>query len=155
MRLGGLNALQIQQALQEWTIRRQRSSRASFGQVVLGQGLCSAAALMPCLALQRKLATAPGGNRPLGTLLVEQGLMKPSDVVAALAHLAASGQRLGELLRAEGALRQPQIDMVLMMQRRAAYGLVQSLPSLFLCRAPLGPRRWTGPYGVLLTKSAS
>ena len=34
-------------------------------------------------------------------------------------------------------------------------GHVKELLALFLCRAPLGPRRRTGPYGVQPTESVS
>ena len=114
---GALTEEQARRALAECDGRRERGQQASFGQIVLVLGLLRPTKLNEYLAMQRKLAGNPS-KPPLGVLIVESGVLKPSQVVAALARQETSGKRIGELLIAEGMLRRIQVDMLLQQQRR-------------------------------------
>lgn len=125
---GALNAEQAERALDTWVERRARDPRTSFGQVVLSLGLMRPGALGAYVMMQRKLAGAPG-SVPLGVLLVENFVLKPRQVLAALARLVLSGKRLGELLIEEGLVRRIQVDMLLQKQKRLQQQMQVSLAS--------------------------
>lgn len=118
MREEALSREQLDYALREWTSRKQAGEVVPFGQVVIALGLLLADELLPFLDLQRKLAFPPGSAKPLGHLLIENALMRPSQVFAALLLQARTGQRLGELLIGEGVLREPQLEVLLRFQAR-------------------------------------
>ena len=54
--------------------------------------------------------------RPLGRLLVEEGLVDPADLDAALAEQQLTGRRLGEVLVARGAISGPELTRALAAQ---------------------------------------
>lgn len=110
----------LQRALRVWNARRMEAKRIPFGQVILSLGLLSLEKMAPCISLQRKLAKPPGGAKPLGLLILENGLAKPSQLLLALEAQAAHGQRLGELLVAQGLIKKPQVDALLFFQKRQA-----------------------------------
>jgi hypothetical protein len=111
---------ELHTALTEWTKHREAGGVTPFGQVVISLGFITPNELQPFLDLQRKLAFAPGGRKPLGHLLIENAILRPSQVFAALLLQARTGQRLGELLMAEGVLREPQLEVLLRFQARLA-----------------------------------
>lgn len=115
-----LTRSQLEAALEAWQAGRAEGSVTPFGQVVISLGFLSAAQLQPFLDLQRKLAFPPGGRKPLGHLLIENAILRPSQVFAALLLQARTGQRLGELLMNEGVLREPQLEVLLRFQSRPA-----------------------------------
>ena len=115
---------QLETAFEEWSRRRHAGEVVPFGQVVVGLGYMRVPDLQPYLDLQRKLAFAPGGAKPLGVLLIENAILRPSQVFAALLLQARTKQRLGELLMEEGVLREPQLEVLLRFQARAA-GVVE------------------------------
>ena len=90
-----------------------------FGQVVVELGYCAAHELAPFLSLQRKLASAPGSQKPLGHLLIENALLTPTQVVLALRLQRSTGQQLGQLLVSEELIREPQLEVLLRFQGRS------------------------------------
>jgi hypothetical protein len=118
MREEALTRDQLDEALQAWARRKQEGAVLPFGQVVISLGMLGDHELQPYLDLQRKLAFPPGGAKPLGHLLIENAILRPSQVFAALLLQARTGQRLGELLMEEGVLRAPQLEVLLRFQAR-------------------------------------
>ena len=118
LREGVLTDQEGQTALREWALKRESGQVVPFGQVVLSLGYMQPYELEPYLQLQRKLATAPSAEKPLGRLLIENAILRPSQVQAALMLQERTGQLLGELLLEEGVLRQPQLDVLLRFQKR-------------------------------------
>lgn len=115
-----LPAAQLEEALAVWNHHRLAGRPMAFGQVVLKLKLMTPKALGPFVQLQRRLAAAPGGRKPLGLLAVEAGAVKPLALIDALDSQAGSGQRLGELLVQRGLLRRNQVDALLHFQKQAA-----------------------------------
>lgn len=118
MREEALTRDQLEEAIVEWARLKQEGTVMPFGQVVISLGMLEGAELQPYLDLQRKLAFPPGGAKPLGHLLIENAILRPSQVFAALLLQARTGQRLGELLMEEGVLRAPQLEVLLRFQAR-------------------------------------
>ena len=116
---GAITRDQANEAFDVYNHRRERGQRASFGQVVLSLGMIRAPRLNEFIEMQRKLSGAPG-QVPLGVLMIENGVLKPRQVVDALVRREQSGKRLGEFLIAEGLVRRIQVDMLLQQQRRQA-----------------------------------
>ncbi len=110
----------LDRALRTWNGRRQEGRPLAFGQVVLQLKLVPTGTLTRYVAMQRMIAAAPGGRKPLGLLAVETGAVKPTALVEALFAQASSGRRIGELLLDRGLLRKPQLDALLHFQRSAA-----------------------------------
>ena len=116
-----LSRPQLEKAYEEWVSRREAGEVIPFGQVVIQLGYMHALDLQPYLDLQRKLSFPPGGAKPLGHLLIENAILRPSQVFAALLlQSRRPGQKLGELLMGEGVLREPQLEVLLRFQKRAA-----------------------------------
>lgn len=113
-----LPAAALDRALRAWHVRREQGVVVPFGQVLLTLGLMTPARLRPYLALQRKLAVPKGAKRPLGTLLLELGFVKPRTLLEAREHQAEVGGPLGEALRAIGAVNGPQLAYALRHQGR-------------------------------------
>ncbi|MDB5102070.1 MAG: hypothetical protein JWM80_6491 [Cyanobacteria bacterium RYN_339] len=118
MREDALTREELDTALQEWGQRKRDGQVLPFGQVVISLGMLTDHEMQPFLDLQRKLAFKPGGAKPLGHLLIENAILRPSQVFAALMLQARTGQRLGELLIDEGVLRAPQLEVLLRFQAR-------------------------------------
>ncbi len=115
-----LPAHQLDEALRVWNHYRQGGQPMAFGQVILKLKLMGPRELAPFVQLQRRLAAAPGGRKPLGLLAVESGVVKPLALIDALEAQAESGKRLGELLIQRGLLRRNQVDALLHFQKQAA-----------------------------------
>ncbi|MEB3197886.1 MAG: hypothetical protein VKP62_11855 [Candidatus Sericytochromatia bacterium] len=120
LREGLLDEGRLASAIERWRTHRAAGRPVPFGQVVLELGYCGWRELTPCLALQRKLATSPSPHKPLGHLLLELALLSPRQIVVALQLQRATGKRLGELLVEEEVLREPQLEVLLRLQARAA-----------------------------------
>lgn len=118
LREGLLDEASLASATAAWESARQEGRYVPFGQVVLAQGLCTPAELSPYLALQRKLASAPGRGKPLGHLLIENAVLTPTQVAIALRIQRSTGKRLGDLLIEEEVLRRPQLEVLLRFQAR-------------------------------------
>ncbi|MEB3328051.1 MAG: hypothetical protein VKQ33_02330 [Candidatus Sericytochromatia bacterium] len=121
LREGLLDEATLARAISVWDARRREVGYVPFGQVVLALGLCDASTLGPYLALQRKLAVAPGRRKPLGHLLIENAVLTPTQVAIALQLQRATGQPLGALLVEEEVLREPQLEVLLRFQAREAH----------------------------------
>jgi len=120
LREGMLDEAMLSEAVARWTAHREEGRIVPFGQVVVELGYCDASELPPFLALQRKLAAAPGSQKPLGHLLIENALLTPTQVVLALRLQRSTGQQLGQLLVSEELIREPQLEVLLRFQGRSA-----------------------------------
>lgn len=110
----------LDRALRIWNGRRQAGRPIAFGRVVLDMQLVAPGRLTACVEMQKMLAAAPGGRKPLGLIAVETGAVKPKALVEALFAQADSGRRIGEVLLDRGLLRKPQLDALLHFQRSAS-----------------------------------
>ncbi|MFP5502428.1 MAG: hypothetical protein ACLGIN_08045 [Candidatus Sericytochromatia bacterium] len=119
-REGGLARAELERALSCWHMHRLRGKMTAFGQVVLELGLMSAQELGRYVAMQKFFAVVPGGRKPLGRLILENGLLKPSLLLEALERQANGGGRLGEILVEMGLLKRPQVEILLRFQGRCA-----------------------------------
>ncbi|MEB3221735.1 MAG: hypothetical protein VKS61_06615 [Candidatus Sericytochromatia bacterium] len=117
---GALDGVRLERALAAWNQHRLEGRARAFGQVVLDLRLLDIPTLRQFIALQRRLAAAPGGRKPLGIIAVETGAVRPSVVAELLERQADTGRRLGELLVVEGVLRRPQVNVLLHLQRQTA-----------------------------------
>lgn len=118
-REGVLTDEQIDRALREWQARRESGVVHPFGQIVLMLGFLKAADLTPYVALQKALAAPPDGRKRLGVLLLENGLLRPSQLLTALREHLRSGLPLGQTLIRMGLLRQHQLEILLRFQHQA------------------------------------
>lgn len=117
-REGLLTESQTEKALRVWFVQRKESKTLPFGEVVVQLGFATYSQLMPYLQLQRVLAAPPGPTRRLGVMVIENGLVRPSELVQALVIHQATGKKLGEVLVDEGYLRRPQLAHLLRLQGR-------------------------------------
>lgn len=115
-REGVLPRAELDRALSKWHMSRVRGRIVAFGQVVLSLGLLRPDELVRYVAMQRMLAVSPGGRKPLGLLILENGLVRPSVLLAALERQAECGRRLGEVLVEMGLLKRPQVEILLRFQ---------------------------------------
>lgn len=115
---GVLTDAQMDHALRMWYVQRKESKVMPFGQVVVQLGYVSYAQLMPYIQIQKILAAPPGQCRRLGVLIVENGILKPSQLVDALEIQKTTGKKLGEVLVEFGYLRRPQLAHLLRLQGR-------------------------------------
>ena len=113
---GLLSDDQLEKALREWKIRRDEGRYTAFGELVLKLGYIKLRDLRGALSLQRKLAAAPQPRQPLGMLVLQNGLVKPTQLLWALQQQSASGRRLGEILLEWGYLNRRQIEILLRFQ---------------------------------------
>ena len=117
-REGLLTEEQMNLALRRWFVNRKEGPVLSFGEVCLALGFVTVARLKPFIALQQALSMAPQGAKPLGVMVIENGLLKPSQVLEALRIQRETGLRLGEVLVKHGYLRQNQLEPLLRLQGR-------------------------------------
>ena len=116
-REGALSADQADRALREWWNRKRYENRyVPFGEVVLKMGLLKLRELKPYLQMQRRLAAPPTERTQLGMLLMQNGLLRPQELMGALKQQEVTGQRLGEVLREWGLLNKRQIEIALRFQ---------------------------------------
>lgn len=119
-REGALSDQQIDRALRAWQSRRLEGQHTPFGQVVLSLGMLSAEALAPYLALQRALAAPPSERKRLGVLILENGLLRPTQLWEALKRQRETRRPLGQVLVSLGLLRPNQVEILLRFQGRVA-----------------------------------
>lgn len=117
-REGVLDDAQLDIALRRWYVNRKEGPVMSFGQVVLTLGYITVPGLKPYIALQQALSKAPQEMKPLGVMVIESGLLKPSRLLEALKIQKTTGLRLGEVLVKYGYLRQAQLAPLLRLQGR-------------------------------------
>ena len=115
---GALTQDQTDQALRIWFARRKEGVTLSFAEVVIQLGYLHPNALAPYLTLQRQLAAPPQAVRHLGVLLLQNGLITPTQLLDALRRQRETGERLGEILVTLGLIRRPQLAHVLRLQGR-------------------------------------
>lgn len=115
---GLIDDQQLELALRTWYARHREGVTAAFGQVVMQLGYLTREQLAPYVALQRELAVVPGGGKPLGAMVIENGLVKPSQLAEALRVQRETGKRLGEVLVELGLVRRAQLAPLLRLQGR-------------------------------------
>jgi hypothetical protein len=115
---GVLTDAQLDKALRTWEARRLSGRLMAFGQVVIQLGFLRGSELAPFLKLQRALAAPPSERKVLGILILENGLLRPGQLLSALQRQSQTGRRLGEELIDMGLLRQNQLEILLRFQGR-------------------------------------
>jgi hypothetical protein len=81
------------------------------------RGRASAAQLKFAIQLQSKLAYATGGPKPMGAFLLENGVVKPSQLSLALEQSGRTGKQLGQVLVEHNVISQEMVEVFLKMQR--------------------------------------
>lgn len=89
----------------------QEETGSTLGDVVKDLALVSPSELSDLLAVQRAW-------RPLGRMLVEQGLLGEEQLAACLEEGERTGRRLGDVIRARGVVSTTALDRVLAEQHR-------------------------------------
>lgn len=116
-REGVLTGAQVEVALREWWNRKRYEKRyVPFGEVVLKLGYVKLRELKPYLVLQRRLAAPPANRTHFGMLLMQNGLVRPQELLGALKQQEVTGQRLGEVLCEWGLLNRRQVELALRFQ---------------------------------------
>ncbi|HEY9721064.1 MAG TPA: hypothetical protein V6D47_03575 [Oscillatoriaceae cyanobacterium] len=115
---GLIDDAQMDLALRQWYARHREGVTAAFGQIVLQLGYVTREELAPYVALQAELTVVPGRGKPLGAMLIESGMVKPSRLVEALRVQRETGKRLGEVLVELGLVSRAQIAPLLRLQGR-------------------------------------
>lgn len=115
-REGVLSDQQLELALREWRRRKTEERYMPFGEVVLKLGYIKIRELKPYLEMQRRLAAPPQSRTHLGMLLMQNNLIRPTELLGALKHQEVTGQRLGEVLREWGLLNRRQVEIALRFQ---------------------------------------
>jgi hypothetical protein len=109
---------QVDQVLAEQQRLREADRFVHFGQVALDCGMVTRAQLDWALGIQERLAFAAQERDRLGYLLLESGLVRPSQIVEALERQRTAGGLLGELLVVQGHL--PEESLAGLLARQAA-----------------------------------
>jgi general secretion pathway protein E len=79
-------------------------------------------------------------SRPLGELLVEEGLATPEQISQALTRMQSTGERIGEALVALGAVSQDDVLRALARQQKLPYLSREELPSPLPILKSLSPK---------------
>lgn len=116
-REGVLTTAQVDVALRDWWNHKRYEKRyVPFGEVVLKLGYMKLRELKPYLQMQRRLAAPPAERTHFGMLLMQNGLVRPQELLGALKQQELTGQRLGEVLREWGLLNRRQVEIALRFQ---------------------------------------
>ncbi len=146
----------LTQAQLELALAEQRRSGRMLGQILVDFGYITGFGLARVLASQHgvelrqanRAATdparpeddeAPARWRPLGKVLVENGLVSRADLDAAVAEQRRSGARLGEILVERGCLTGPQLARALAAQHGVDFGAGDDFETVITPAAPTEP----------------
>lgn len=121
---------QVVQAIYQEQMRlREAGKEATFGQIALDAGHVTQTQLDFGLHLQKKLAHAPDGAKPLGVYLLESAAVMPSDLLVGLETQARTGQRLGEILIERGLITEGILTTFLAIQQARRPASPEPVPS--------------------------
>lgn len=112
-----LSQAQVQAIVAEQERLKAGGKTSSFGELAEKLGFITQEQLRFAISLQQKLAYAPGQGKPLGATLLENGVVKPSQIHLALQKQQATGQRLGQILIEQGAISENLLEVFLKMQQ--------------------------------------
>lgn len=118
-REGYVTQTHVRQITDEQERIKASGKNVTFGEVALNLGLLTAEQLRFAIGLQKKLAYDTGRPKPIGLLLLENGVLKPSQVHLALEEQARSGRRLGEVLIEQGLISEGMLEVFLNMQKQS------------------------------------
>jgi hypothetical protein len=139
----------LTQAQLEVALAEQRRTGRLLGQILVDFGYLTGSRLARALAAQhgvelRETAVATTGNgaaaaaedgepgrwRPLGKLLVENGLVSKADLDEAVSEQRRSSRRLGEILVERGCLSGSQLARALAMQHGVDFGAAEDFETV-------------------------
>lgn len=106
---GRLSKDQLKRALLKQGEVRRFGRHQRLGEVIVKLGFLTQEDLDSVLALQSALLVHGADHTPLGLLLIEHGLLQPSQVYDALTERQFSESRLGELLVEKGLVTPEQL----------------------------------------------
>jgi hypothetical protein len=96
-------------------------SAAPYGELAVAMGYVVSADYHYALYLIKQLrASAHGGKRPLGYVILEQSFARPTHLLEALEWQTQLGGRIGEIMIQNGWLTAEQVDIVLSLQAASA-----------------------------------
>lgn len=110
----------VRQITDEQERHKAGGRNATFGEVAMNLGMITAEQLRFAIGLQKRLAYDTGKPKPLGLLLLENGVLKPSQVHLALEEQARTSRRLGEILCEQGLISEGMLEVFLNMQKQQA-----------------------------------
>ncbi len=148
----------LTQAQLELALAEQRRTGRLLGQILVGFGYLSGFSLARALAAQhgvelRQTTETPKPTdtpsdpqpdepvrwRPLGKLLVENGLVSKADLEEAVADQRRSGRRLGEILVERSCLTGPQLARALAAQHGVDFAADDDFETVITPAAPSEP----------------
>jgi hypothetical protein len=103
--------------LDEQEKRKGSGKATTFGEIALELGMINQDQLKFAVQLQAKLAYTAGKPKPLGFFLLENGVVKPSQLHVALEEAAKTGKRVGEVLVEQGVISENMVTVFLSMQK--------------------------------------
>lgn len=111
---------QVRDVITEQDRLKRDGQNRSFGEVALALKFITMDQLKFAVQLQGRLAYSPGKPKPLGFYLLENGVVKPSQLQVALEECARTNKRVGEVLVEQGVISQQMLEVFLRMQREAS-----------------------------------
>lgn len=117
-REGYVSQLQVRAIMAEQELLKAAGKGATFGEVALNLNLMTTDQLKFAVGLQKRLAYDPGKPKPLGLILLENGVAKPSQIHLALEEQSRTGRRIGEILVEQEVISDSMLDVFLQMQKQ-------------------------------------
>lgn len=117
-REGYVSQLQVRTIMAEQETLKAKGKGATFGEVALNLNLLTTDQLKFAVGLQKRLAYDPGKAKPLGLILLENGVAKPSQIHLALEEQNRTGRRIGEILVEQEVISDSMLDVFLSMQKQ-------------------------------------
>lgn len=113
-----MNQGQVQAVSKEQDRLKAEGKVKTFGELALNMGYVTPEQLKFAVQLQTKLAYTPGSKKPLGAILLENGVCMPSQIHHALETQARTGRPLGEVMLEQGVLSENMLELFLKMQEQ-------------------------------------
>lgn len=112
-----LNQVQVREVIAAQERFKAEGKPNTFGEVAMALNYITSEQLRFAIQLQKKLAYVPGKPKPLGCFLLENGVVKPSQIHLALDEQQKTGRRLGEILVEQGFISEGMLEVFLNMQK--------------------------------------
>lgn len=113
---GKITKDQLRKALLKQGEIRRFGRVQRLGEVLAKLGIVPEEDVRYALDLQEQLLVPQAGYTALGLMLIEAGLLSPSQVYNALIEQQGTDKRLGEILVAQGVLNEAQLEPILSRQ---------------------------------------
>lgn len=119
-REGYLTQAQMRHIVQEQGKERAAGRSVTFGEMALKQNLLTPEQLRFAINMQKRLAYDPGRDKPLWATMLENGVLKPSQILLAIEDQSRTGRELGEILVDQGFVSEGMLRVFVQMheQRR-------------------------------------